>query len=171
MAAEGRASWPLGGRASAKAGPKSSESEGNCVTCPRARKKIIMREFKQWIRAHARVREGEKRRGLSAHSPSPRAQHPNPRSWTHEMPRRPLGHDGEKWMTPFLKPRAEGYETEIFTKCTFWDSINRVACIRKPQTIYTLTVWVITSDWQVDSSDWQRRYSMALHRKENKVPL
>ncbi len=49
----GRASWPLGGSASAKAGPKSSESEAAVCSmssspketvsmCPRARKKIIM---------------------------------------------------------------------------------------------------------------------------------
>ncbi len=53
------------------------------------------------------MREGEKRRGLSAHSPSPRAQHPNPRSRTHERPRRPPGRDGEKWMTPFHTPQAK----------------------------------------------------------------
>ncbi len=49
-------------------------------------------------------REGEKMRGLSAHSPSPRARHPNPRSRTHGGPRRPPGRDGEKRMTPFQKP-------------------------------------------------------------------
>ncbi len=62
----------------------------------------------------ARTRSGEKRRGLSAHSPSPRARHPNPRSRLHERP-------GKNGGFPFtiLKPRAEGYETEIVTNLAF----------------------------------------------------
>ncbi len=68
-----------------------------------------------------------------------------------------------------LKPRAEGSETEILTKCTFWNPINRLACMRKPQTINTLTVRVIGINRA--HGGWQRRYSMALHREENKVPL
>ncbi len=49
-----------------------------------------------------RLSEGEKRRGLSAHSPSPRAKHPKPRSRIyerlriHEKPRRPPERDGEE---------------------------------------------------------------------------
>ncbi len=57
---------------------------------------------------------GRERRGLSAHSPSPRAKHPNPRSriherlWIHAKPRRPPERDGErKWMIPFHTPQAE----------------------------------------------------------------
>ncbi len=56
---------------------------------------------------------GRERRGLSAHSPSPRAQHPNLRSRNHERlrihakPRRPPECNGEKWMTPFHTPQAE----------------------------------------------------------------
>ncbi len=50
---------------------------------------------------------GRERRGLSAHSPSPRAQHPNPRLRIHAKPRRPPERDGEKWMTPFHTPQAE----------------------------------------------------------------
>ncbi len=45
-----------------------------------------------------------------------------------------------------LKPRAEGSETEILTKCTFWNPIYRLACMRKPQTFNTLTVRVIARD-------------------------
>ncbi len=94
------------------------------------------------------MREGEKRRGPSAHSPSPRAQHPNPRSRTHGRPRRPPGRDGKNGWLLFknLKPRAEGSEMEIFTKFTFRYSVNRLACMRKPQTFYTLTVRVIARD-------------------------
>ncbi len=58
-----------------------------------------------------RTRSGEKRRGLSAHSPSPRARHPNPRSWPHERPR-----------------------------------FHRVTCMRKPQALNALTVWVFACD-------------------------
>ncbi len=57
---------------------------------------------------------GRDRRGLSAHSPSPRAKHPNPRSRNHERPRihakprRPPERGGErKWRTPFHTPQAE----------------------------------------------------------------
>ncbi len=35
---------------------------------------------------------------------------------------------------------------EIFTKCTFRYPVNRLACMRKPQTFYTLTVQVIARD-------------------------
>ncbi len=41
--------------------------------------------------------------------------------------------------------------------------------MRKPQTINTLTVRVIGINRA--HGGWQRRYSMALHREENKVPL
>ncbi len=40
----------------------------------------------------------------------------------------------------------------IFTKCTFLNPINRLACMRKPQTFYTLTVRVIARD---KSSTWR----------------
>ncbi len=45
-----------------------------------------------------------------------------------------------------LKPRAEGSETEIFTKFAFLYPVNLLACMRKPLTFYTLTVWVIARD-------------------------
>ncbi len=40
-----------------------------------------------------------------------------------------------------LKPRAEGYETEIVA-----NFINRFTCMRKPQALNALTVWVFASD-------------------------
>ncbi len=97
--------------------------------------------FCRWTGEFARMCSGEKRRGLSAHSPSPRARHPNPRSRTHGGPR-----DGEKRMTLFRTPQAEGSEMEILKKFTFWNPINRLACMRKPQTFNTLTVRVIARD-------------------------
>ncbi len=45
-----------------------------------------------------------------------------------------------------LKPRAEGYETEIVTNFAFRGPINRVMFMRKPQALNALTVWVFASD-------------------------
>ncbi len=45
-----------------------------------------------------------------------------------------------------LKPRAEGYETEIVTNFAVRGPINRLTCMRKTQTQNTLTVWVFASD-------------------------
>ncbi len=98
------------------------------------------------LRARARESEGEKRRGLSAHSPSPRARHPNPRSWLHERPRRSLGCDGEKLKIPSHKPRVEGYEMEILANIAFRGPVNHVTCMRKPQALNALTVWVFARD-------------------------
>ncbi len=56
---------------------------------------------------------GRERRGLSAHTPSPRAKHPNPRSRIHEAAdsreaaEAPGVRRGKKWMTPFHTPQAE----------------------------------------------------------------
>ncbi len=87
-------------------------------------------------------RKGEKRRGLSAHSPSPRARHPNPRLWPHERPRRCSMRGGEKWRIPSHNPQAEGYETEILANLAFRGPVNRVTCMRKPQALNALTMWV-----------------------------
>ncbi len=54
--------------------------------------------------------------------------------------------DGEKWRIPSRKPRAEGYETEILANLAFQGPVNRVTCMRKPQALNTLTVWVFASD-------------------------
>ncbi len=67
------------------------------------------------VNSHVRVqeREGEKRRGLSAHSPSPRAQHPNPSSRLyerlrpHKEPWRCSMRAGEQWRIPVHNPQAE----------------------------------------------------------------
>ncbi len=98
----------------------------------------------------ARTRSGEKRRGLSAHSPSPRARHPNPRSDL-DLTR---GRGGARCATgknggfplTILKPRAEGYETEILANLAFRGPVNCVTCMRKPQALNALTVWVFASD-------------------------
>ncbi len=45
-----------------------------------------------------------------------------------------------------LKPRAEGYETEIVANFAVRGPINRLTCMRKTQTQNTLTVWVFASD-------------------------
>ncbi len=55
------------------------------------------------------------------------------------------GKNGEFPFT-ILKPRAEGYETEIVANLAFWGPINRVTCMRKPQALNALTVWVFASD-------------------------
>ncbi len=106
-----------------------------------------MQKFDRRIRA--REREGEKRRGLSAHSPSPRARHPNPRSRDLTRSRGGArcspGKNGGFPLT-ILKPRAEGYETEILANLAFRGLVNRVTCMRKPQALNALTVWVFTSD-------------------------
>ncbi len=56
-----------------------------------------------------------------------------------------MGKNGWLLLT-HLKPRAEGYETEILTKFTLRYPINHIACMWKPQTFNTITVWVIVSD-------------------------
>ncbi len=53
---------------------------------------------------------------------------------------------GEKFPLTILKPRAEGYETEIVANLAFRGPINRVMCMRKPQALNALTVWVFASD-------------------------
>ncbi len=45
-----------------------------------------------------------------------------------------------------LKPRAEGYETKIVANLAFRGPVNRVTCMRKPQALNALTVWVFASD-------------------------
>ncbi len=45
-----------------------------------------------------------------------------------------------------LKPRAEGYETEILANLAFRGPVNRVTCMQKPQALNALTVWVFASD-------------------------
>ncbi len=45
-----------------------------------------------------------------------------------------------------LKPRAEGYETEIVANFAVRGPINRLTCMRIAQTQNTLTVWVFASD-------------------------
>ncbi len=45
-----------------------------------------------------------------------------------------------------LKPRAEGYETEIVANFAVRGPINCLTCMRKTQTQNTLTVWVFASD-------------------------
>ncbi len=45
-----------------------------------------------------------------------------------------------------LKPRAEGYETEILGNLAFRGPVNHVTCMRKPQALNALTVWVFASD-------------------------
>ncbi len=45
-----------------------------------------------------------------------------------------------------LKPRAEGYETEIVANFAVRGPINRLTCMRKTQAQNTLTVWVFASD-------------------------
>ncbi len=52
----------------------------------------------------------------------------------------------EKWRIPSHKPRAEGYETEIVANLAFRGPVNRVTCMRKPQALNALTVWVFASD-------------------------
>ncbi len=70
----------------------------------------------------ARARSGEKRQGLSAHSPSPRDPTSEPQL---AAPREAAGGarcvPGKNGGFPFiiLKPRAEGYETEIITNFAF----------------------------------------------------
>ncbi len=44
-----------------------------------------------------------------------------------------------------LKPRAEGYETEIVANFAFRGPINHFTCMRKPQALNALTVWVFAS--------------------------
>ncbi len=45
-----------------------------------------------------------------------------------------------------LKPRAEGYETEIVANFALRGPINRFTCMRKTQAQNALTVWVFASD-------------------------
>ncbi len=144
----GRASWPLGGSASAKAGPKSSESEAAVCRISSSPKETVSRALGLGNRkscknstsgvARTRSGEGEKRQGLSAHSPSPRARHPNPRSLvrprSHEDPRRCSMRAGEKWRIPSHNPQAESRG--------LWDGNRRKSCIsrsRKPHHVHAKT--------------------------------
>ncbi len=152
--------------------------EGNGITCPRARKQKIMQEFDWRICAHALGR-GRERKGeaclLTLHLLELDIQTPG-----HGLMRgrgltrgRDLTRDrgGARCATgknggfplAILKPRAEGYETEILANLAFRGLVNRIMCMRKPQALNALTVWVFASD--------ETRNSMALHREENKVPL
>ncbi len=45
-----------------------------------------------------------------------------------------------------LKPRAEGYETEILANLAFRGPVNCVTCMRKPQALNALTVRDFASD-------------------------
>ncbi len=111
------------------------------------------------------MREGEKRRGPSAHFPAPRAQHPNPRSRAHA---KPPERDGEKWMTPFHTPQAEsgglrdGDSHKIY-----------IPKSHKPHRVHAKTQNILHTYCvgHRERGGWQRRNSMALHREENKVPL
>ncbi len=85
-----------------------------------------------------------------------------PRSRLHERPRpheRPRSHEASRgadarcapgknggFPLTILKPRAEGYETEIVANLAFRGPINHVTCMRKPQALNALTVWVFASD-------------------------
>ncbi len=105
---------------------------------------------------------GRERRGLSAHSPSPRAQHPNPRSWIHERPRIHTKASGErrgKMDDSFshTSSRERRVMRRRFSQNYISNPINRIAFMRKPQTYNTLTVWVIASD-----ESRARRLTMAI---------
>ncbi len=97
-----------------------------------------MREFNRWISAHVLGR-GRERKGeaclftlhrLELDIRTPGCGH----TGGHGGLRGATGKKG--WLIfEHLKPRAEGSETEILTKFTFWNPINRLACMRKPQTL------------------------------------
>ncbi len=69
-----------------------------------------------------------------------------PQVRSHEGPRRCSMRAGEKWRIPSHKPRAEGYEMEIVANLAFRGPVNHVTCMRKPQALNALTVWVFASD-------------------------
>ncbi len=64
-----------------------------------------------------------------------------------------------------LKPRAEGYETEIVANFAVRGPINRLTCMRKTQAQNTLTVWVFASN-ETRARRNTATNSMALHREE-----
>ncbi len=70
-----------------------------------------------------------------------------------------------------LKPRAEGYETEIVANFAVRGPINRLTCMRKTQAQNTLTVWVFASD--ETRARWENSDETPWHftARRNKVPL
>ncbi len=67
---------------------------------------------------------------------------------------------------------------EIFAKCAFRNPINRLACMRKPQTLNTLTVLVIARDksstqrlttalFHGTSPRGEQSYTVSSHRSAN----
>ncbi len=128
--------------------------------CPRARKQKIMQEFNRGIRTHAPGR-GRERKGEAclltlylleldirtqvAASREAEASREAAISRGLTRSRCSPGKNGGFPLT-ILKPRAEGYETEIVANLAFRGPINHVTCMRKPQALNALTVWVFASD-------------------------
>ncbi len=132
-AAEGRASWLLGGSASAKAGPKSSESEAAVCRISSSPKETKSRAFGLGNRKSCKNSTGEFARACSGEGgrekarpvfslsisssstsePQVATSQEAAASRSHEEPRRCSMRAGEKFPFTILKPRAEGYETEI----------------------------------------------------------
>ncbi len=125
--------WKEGGGGNSRKEPKT--------TCPRARKQKIMQEFDRRIRAHALGR-GRERKGkaclLTLHLLELDIRTPG-RGFTRGCgltrgrdltrsrggARCALGKNGGFPLT-ILKPRAEGYETEILANLAFRGPVNRV---------------------------------------------
>ncbi len=123
--------------------------------CLRARKQKIMQKFDRRIRTCA-LRRGRERKGkaclLTLHLLELDIRTPVRGSTRGRDLTRSRGGarcaPGKNGGFPFiiLKPRAEGYETEIVANFAFRGPINRFTCMRKPQALNALTVWVIASD-------------------------
>ncbi len=133
-----------------------------------------MREFNQRIRAaRAREREGEKRRGLSAHSPSPRARHPKPQVGDSRGAAEASGAQRGKTDDSFSKTssRERRVLRRRFSQNLHFEIPLTASCAcENPK---HLTHLLCGSSLAINRAhgNWQRRYSMALHREENKVPL
>ncbi len=147
--------------------------------CLRARKQKIMQKFDRRIRTCALGR-GRERKGeaclLTLHLLELDIRTPACGSTRGRDLTRSRGgascEPGKNGGFPFiiLKPRAEGYETEIVANFAFWGPINRFTCMRNPKHLMHLLCGSSRAMKRVHGG-WQRRNSMALHREENKVPL
>ncbi len=123
--------------------------------CLRARKQKIMQKFDRRIRTCALGRGRERKveaclltlllLELDIRSPA----HDSTRGRDLTMSRggaRCAPGKNEGFPFIILKPRAEGYETEIVANFAFYGPINHFTCMRKPQALNALTVWVFASD-------------------------
>ncbi len=100
----------------------------------------------------------KKRQGLSAHSPSPRARHPNSRSWTHGGPRRPPWCNGGKTDDSFSNTSSR--ERRVLR----WRPTLTVRVIARDK---SSTRWLTTAIFNGTSPRGEQNYAVCSLRSAN----